>query len=108
MADLLATFGALLMCCTGCALLALSQREHWSQAGGLLPFPSPRAVRRARVVASMLLAGALAPCIAWHGAGFGTLLWILLVAAGGKGIAFTLAWRPHWLAPLAFFMCDSV
>ena len=34
----------------------------------------------------MLLAGALVPCIAWHGAGFGTLLWMLLMAAGGIGI----------------------
>lgn len=108
MADLLATFGALVMCCTGCALLALSQREHWSAAGGLLPYPSPHAVRTARVIAFVLLAGTLAPCIAWHGAGFGLLLWVLLLATGGLATTFTLAWRPHWLAPLAFFMCDSV
>lgn len=108
MPELLATCAALAMCCVGCALLALSQREHWTAAASLLPYPALKTLRGMRVVASLLLAGVPVPCVAAHGAGFGLLLWMLLLAAGGLATAFVLAWRPRWLAPLAFFMCDIV
>jgi len=89
-------------------MLALSQREHWRAAASLLPYPAPRTLRRLRVIASLLLASALAACVAGHGAGFGMLSWILLVGAGALAVAFVLAWRSWWLGPLAFLMCDTV
>lgn len=104
MPELLATLAAFAMCALGCAVLAVSQRDHWHATGKLPPYPGPRALRRLRVAASLLLAGALAPCVAAHGAGFGALLWALLVSAGGISVAFVLAWRPRWLAPLALLV----
>ncbi|MBB3225132.1 DUF3325 family protein [Pseudoduganella umbonata] len=108
MAELLSTVAALAMCGVACALLALSQREHWAAAANLLPYPALQTVCRIRVVASVLLAAAPVSCVAAHGAGFGLLLWMLLLATGGLATAFVLAWRPRWLASLAFFMCDIV
>jgi hypothetical protein len=108
MPELLCTIAALAMCCLGCAMLALSQRDHWTAAASLLPYPAPRALRMIRVAASLLLAAALASCIAGHGAGFGLVLWVLLLAAGGLAVAFVLAWRPSWCAPVAFLICDTV
>ncbi len=96
------------MCWTGFGLLALSQREHWTVSAAELAYPSRRRVRGVRFLGALLLAGALAPCVAAHGAGFGLLLWMLLLAASAAAVAFTLAWRPRWLALLAFLMCDFV
>ncbi len=108
MLESLTTFAALGLGLAGWALLALSQREHWLAAAGELPYPPVRRLRVARLVAALLLAGALSACVAGHGEGFGTLLWMLLLAAGALGVAFTLAWRPRWLGGVAFLMCDSV
>ena len=107
MADL-ATVAALLMCLAGWALCALTQRDHWWAAGGPLPQPSRRRLRGVCAVAALLLAGALLACIGGHGAGFGILLWMMLMAAGAISVAFTLAWRPRWLHRMAVLMCDTV
>lgn len=107
MPELLLTLAASAMCCLGCAMLALSQREHWTAAGEALPYPPARVLRKLRAVAFLMLVGALGPCIAGHGAGFGLLLWVLLLGAGGIGAAFVLAWRAHWLVPLVVFLSRS-
>lgn len=108
MLEWVATIAALALGFAGWALLALSQREHWLAASEELAYPSAPKLRSARRVAALLLAGALAACVAGHGGGFGTLLWMLLLAAGALAVAFTLAWRPRWLRMLAFLMCDFV
>ena len=106
MLEFLATAVALSMCWLGFGLLSLSQREHWTAAAAELAYPSRRRVRDVRSLGALLLAAALAPCMAGHGAGFGLLLWMLLLAATAASMTFTLAWRPRWLALLAILMCD--
>jgi Protein of unknown function (DUF3325) len=96
MLELLASIAALGSGYTGWALLALSQREHRFAAAGELPPPSARRHHIVRLLAVLLLAGALGAWVAGHGGGFGTLLWMLLLAAGALAVAFTLAWRPRW------------
>jgi hypothetical protein len=108
MAEMAAAILAACMGCAGFGLLALSQREHWLASACDLPYPSPGRIRDVRALAALLATGALVPCVAGHGGGFGTLLWMLLLAASAFAIAFTLAWRPRRLAPLAFLMCDIV
>jgi hypothetical protein len=34
-------------------------------------------------------------------AGFGLILWAVLLSAGALGVVATLTWRPHRLRPLA-------
>lgn len=108
MPEQLLTLAASALCFLGCAVLALSQRGHWSAAVSRLPYPAPGALCMLRLVAFLMLGGALSSCIGGHGTGFGLLLWVFLLSAGGIGMAFVLAWRPRWLRPLAFFMCNSV
>lgn len=80
------------------ALLALSQEEHWTLAG--MP-PATALARRWRyaAIAVLTLAGAL--CVAGHGAGFGLLLWVMLIGAGIIAVALTLSWWPHSLRGIA-------
>jgi len=98
MLETLLTLAAAAACCLALALLALSQEEHWTRVG--MPPATPLA-RRWRYVASavLILAGVL--CVAGHGAGFGLLLWVMLISAGIMAVALTLSWRPQWLAGIA-------
>lgn len=108
MAEPAATVAALLICLAGWVLCALSQRDHWSAAGGPLPPPSRCRLRGVRAVAVLLLAAALPCCVAGHGTGFGILLWVMALGATAVSVAFTLAWRPSWLHRMAVLMCDTV
>jgi len=36
-----------------------------------------------------------------EGPGFGSLLWATMISLAALAVAFTLAWRPRWLRPLA-------
>ncbi|NHZ90177.1 DUF3325 family protein [Massilia sp. CCM 8733] len=85
-------------------VLALMQEAHWTAVTGQAdgpPPPLPLSLRRWRLCAGAGLALGCALCIAVHGAGFGTLLALLLLGAGAISVAFTLAWKPHWLRGLA-------
>jgi hypothetical protein len=98
MLEALLTLAAALAIYLALALLALSQEDHWSRAG--MP-PATRLARRWRYVAGaiLILAGLL--CVAGHGAGFGLILWVMLIGAGIVAMALTLSWRPHWLGGIA-------
>ena len=59
--------------------------------------PPPQLSRRllVRGCAGLLLGAALS---FWaEGPSFGSLAWLLLLAAAGVALTFTLTWRPHWL-----------
>ena len=98
MLETLLTLAAAAACYLALALLALSQEEHWTRVG--MPAATPLA-RRWRYVASavLILAGVL--CVAGHGAGFGLILWVMLIGAGIVAVALTLSWRPQWLGGIA-------
>lgn len=80
----------------GFACLALAMPEHWEKAGGNAD-RQPRLGRRLRWSGALMLCMALAICIWRDGAGFGSLLWGVLMSAGGIAVALTLTWRPRLL-----------
>lgn len=98
MLEALLTLAAAMAIYLALALLALSQEDHWSRAG--MP-PSTRLARRWRYLAGIVLILAGALCVAGHGAGFGLILWVMLIGAGIMAVALTLSWRPHWLGGIA-------
>lgn len=63
--------------------------------------PATRLAHRWRYVASIVLILASLLCVAGHGAGFGLILWVMLIGAGIVAVALTLSWRPQWLGAMA-------
>lgn len=90
----------------GFALLALAQRRFWrlirtERSNAIAAVPPP--VLLLRTAGAGLLASSL-PLALWRetgDAGFGLLLWAVLLSAGALGVVATLTWRPHRLRPLA-------
>lgn len=95
---------ALVLTYWGLAMLALRQAPHFTAvtlAGGAAQArrtgPPPELRQRLLVRGSVgLLLGAVLSSWA-EGPGFGSLAWVLLLAAAGVAVTFTLTWRPHWL-----------
>lgn len=81
------------------SLLALTQFPH-RRATGTAELSAPRATGIRRV-AAVLLVGSLVCAIVHDGGGFGTLLWVGLMAVCACAVTLVLGWRPAWLAPLA-------
>ena len=86
----------------GFALLALRQKPHHAAVSGersraALP---ARLLTRNLVLAGSLLASSLCTSLLAQGPSFGSILWVLLLAAGAQSVLFTLTYRPHWLRPL--------
>lgn len=78
------------------ACFALTMPRHWreaSQRASSTP-PHPRRLRSAGFAA---LGGCLALCIWRDGAGFGIVLWVMLVSAAAFLVALLLSWRPQVL-----------
>lgn len=96
MLDLLLGGGMLALNLLGLACLALAQDKHWKT----LNIYSPRQTWIVPIGWGSL---ALSLLLAWasQGATFGSLVWLLLLPPCGYALAFTLAWRPQWLWPLA-------
>lgn len=96
MLDLLTVAGLLVLYLLGLACLALTQDKHWKT----LRLYSQRQDRVAPIGWGSL---ALSLLLAWtnQGVAFGSLIWLLLLPPSGFALAFTLAWRPQWLRPLA-------
>jgi len=90
---------ALLCSVLGFAWLALAMEVHWTQVRGAPP-ASPGVVRALRVLGALALAASLILCLRADHAGMAALVWVMGLAAGALVVAFTLAWRPRWLAPL--------
>lgn len=83
----------------GMAWLALAMDVHWAQLRGAQPLRA--ATRRVlRGVAVSALVASLIVCLRADHATMAVLVWVMALAAGALLVAFTLAWRPHWLAPL--------
>jgi hypothetical protein len=82
----------------GFACLALAMPEHWARASGEESAVSPHRPLL-RPLGFTLLAAAYLLCFWRDGAAFGSVLWIVLGAAAGMAVAFTLTWRPRLLLP---------
>ena len=83
---------ALLLCLSGCSLLALSQDRNWRKVlddRNATP-PIFAWLGWTRVLSAFV------PCVARDGASFAALLWPLLFAAGAGAAAMVLTYRPRW------------
>lgn len=99
MADALLLIAVFAVPYLGFACLALSQRRHWSRA---LHGAPPRSVVLAlRTSGGALLVAALWIALVRDGASFGALLWATGISLAALAVAFTLAWNPAVLRPLA-------
>lgn len=104
MRDATLLFASFAVSWLGFALLALSQSRH--RAALAAPHaPSSWRLARQRGAGALLLAMALVPAWLRDEPGFGTVLWALLLSLAAVTVTFVLAWRPHWLAPFARWLC---
>jgi len=88
----------------GFALLALRQKPHHvavSAAKSRAALPKGMLARKL-ALGSALLALSFACSLLAQGPGFGSILWVLLLAVGAQSVLFTLTYRPHWLRPLCW------
>lgn len=91
-------------CYFGFACMALSQDRHWQSVMAGLQLKRRLAIRL-RCAGGFALAVGLALALLRDGPSFGSLLWVLLLAAGASAVAFTLSWRAGWLRPVAQAAC---
>jgi Protein of unknown function (DUF3325) len=99
MSTALLLWAALLAATAGLGWLALAMDVHWQQVSGL-PHVPPRTQGLLRVLGVAALSASLALCLAADHPTMAALVWVMLLAAGALGVAFTLSWRPRWLALL--------
>ncbi|MDR6674974.1 DUF3325 domain-containing protein [Xanthomonas sp. 1678] len=89
---------ALLSSVAGMGWLALSMQAHAQQVlGGVA---SLRAARVLRWMGASGLVVALGLCLAVDHASMAALVWVMALTGASLLVAFTLAWRPHWLRVL--------
>ena len=83
----------------GFGWLALAMDAHWRQVrGGAAPRRGTRATLRLLGLAGLSASALLS--VAADGPGIGTLVWLMLLAAGATATALALAWRPRLLRVL--------
>lgn len=80
----------------GFACLALAMPDYWLRAGGTLEDHAVRG-RHLRLFGVPVLCMSAAACLWRDGAGFGLLLWTLMLSASAIAVALTLAWWPEYL-----------
>ncbi|MEM1271041.1 MAG: DUF3325 domain-containing protein [Bacteroidota bacterium] len=101
MSDTLLLIAGFVTAYAGFALLALSVGRNWKKVS---EDKAPSKWTVARVAGYGLLALALLPLLFRDEISFAILLWILGLSATAMAVAFTLAWRAHWLRPFARFV----
>lgn len=100
MPEALGTLVAALLDLVGFGLLALTQERHYETVFGPSHTMRPDRVARLRDLGFALVACSLPICIAASGSGFGSLLWVVLMAACAGAVALALTWQPRVLALL--------
>ena len=83
----------------GLAWLALAMETHWQQVRGEAA-PGRGTARVLRLLGSAALLASLLICLRVDHASMAALVWVMALAAAALVVAFTLSWRPLWLAPL--------
>ena len=91
---------ALLLNLLGFALLALSQPRNLEQVLKENITIAPVATTQ-RAISFIAIGMSLVVCCVSQGASFGSLLWVLELAAAAMAVALTLTWRAHWLRGFA-------
>ena len=86
----------------GMAWLALTLDVHWRQVRGAAPL-TPRRVRLLRLGGATALCASLLLCLRADHVTMAPLVWVMDMAGVALIVAFALAWRPRWLAPLVFW-----
>ena len=94
---------AFLFSWVGFGLLALAQERH---TGLFYPSFKPVAqVKQAQAAIGIIaICIAFALCIKTQSAGFGSLLWLLMLTASAMMVALQLTWAPQTLKPLAWLV----
>ena len=92
--------GILTLAYLGWGLLALGQERHWRRVAGTTS-RTPFLILLLRGLGGVALAASFAIALLSDGPSFGTLLWVTMLSLSAIAVAFTLAWRPGWLRPLA-------
>ena len=85
----------------GMAWLALAMEPHWRDARDADAGPARATSLRLRVAAALAFAASLGLCLVADHASIAVLVWIMQLVVAAALVAFTLAWRPRWLAWLA-------
>jgi hypothetical protein len=80
----------------GMTWFALAKLPHWRQVTGE-EWQDIGTRRVLRFAGSVALGVSLGLCLAADHVSMSFLVWIMTVAAGALGVAFTLAWRPRTL-----------
>jgi len=90
----------------GFAALALGQRVHHGPILGRATRGAvPRALRvRVATFGAAALAASLGLSVAAQGPSFGSILWVMLLAAASLAVTFTLSYRPRWLRATSWLL----
>lgn len=95
---------AVLLCTLGMAWFALAMEVHWQQVRGT-DAPVPRGIAGLlRGLGSAALLSSLLLCLSVDHATMAALVWVMTVAGSALAVAFTLSWRPRWLAVLVIWL----
>lgn len=91
--------GTLALSYLGLAWLALRQAPHYAAVSAARRRAAPPDAASHQLLrrgcCALLLGAALS---FWaEGPSFGSLAWVMLLAAAGVAVTFTLTWRAHWL-----------
>jgi hypothetical protein len=81
----------------GMAWLALAMKGHWEQVRSE-PAPSGAALVALRSLGALALALSLWLYLQVDHGSMASLVWFMSLAASALTVAFTLSWRPQWLA----------
>lgn len=98
---------AVLLCTLGMAWFALAMEVHWQQVRGTDAPARPGIARLLRGLGGVALLVALLICLRVDHATMATLVWVMALAGAALAVAFTLSWRPRWLAWLVAWLPSS-
>ncbi|MGN6831268.1 DUF3325 family protein [Paucibacter sp. M5-1] len=99
MREPLMLLAALAATVAGLGWLALAMEVHWQQVCGARPL-TPATVGGLRLLGAAGLLGSLGLCLSVDHVSMASLVWVMTLAGAALLIAFTLSWRPQWLALL--------
>ncbi len=99
MREPLMLLAALAATVAGLGWLALAMEVHWQQVCGARPL-KPATVAGLRLLGAAGLLGSLGLCLSVDHVSMASLVWVMTLAGAALLIAFTLSWRPQWLALL--------
>lgn len=94
---------ALVVTIAGVCWLALSLDAHWRQVRGAQRL-KPASVKLLRALGAVALLVSLGICLHVDHPSMASLVWVMALAASALIVAFTLSWRPRWLAPLVIWI----